>query len=96
MVSHINIPDRGPLPKSLAKWKASRVSRFIGGKMGRYIYIIFTFYTTERLREDEGSQVLIKSDFRKDVRGQSEENRPLFALRSIYDRWLVCRLSGEG
>lgn len=64
--------------------------------MGRYIYIIFTFYTTERLREDEGSQVLIKSDFRKDVRGQSEENRPLFALRSIYDRWLVCRLSGEG
>lgn len=46
------------------------MSRFIGVKMGRYIYIIFTFYTTERLREDEGSQVLIKSDFRKDVRGQ--------------------------
>lgn len=51
---------------------------------------------TESLREDQGGQVLYKNDFRRDVGGQSEENRPLFALRIIYDRWLVFRLSGEG
>lgn len=70
------------------------MSRFIVVKMGRYIK--FTFYMTESLREDQGGQVLYKSDFRRDVGGQSEENRPLFALRIIYDRWLVFRLSGEG